>query len=77
MLPHHVGSQLAALTPGSVVTRSFERRPAVHAPDSAWVHEAQPPAEEDEGVIGSARVLAPRRRSASGNEHSSRQEPEL
>ncbi|MGC3873922.1 hypothetical protein ACPF7Z_11705 [Halomonas sp. GXIMD04776] len=61
MLPHHVRHQLQGLLPGSVVTRSFERRPGMHDPADAWVNEVKP-IPEDEGVVGDARVLEPRRK---------------
>lgn len=61
MLPHHVRNQLQGLISGSVVTRSFERRPGMYDPADAWVNEVKP-VPEDEGVVGDARVLEPRRR---------------
>nr|WP_298414020.1 hypothetical protein [uncultured Halomonas sp.] len=61
MLPYHVRHQLQGLLPGSVVTRSFERRPGMYDPADAWVNEVKP-VPEDEGVVGDARVLEPRRK---------------
>lgn len=64
MLPHHLASLRQGFTPGAVVTRSFERRPAVHGADGAWVNEARPapePAILDEEAVGNARVIRPRR----------------
>ena len=76
MVPHHVRAQLQDLVPGgSVVTRSFERRPAVHDPDSAWVNEARPAAPEDDGVIGDARVLESRRKLTPRGDETIRESP--
>lgn len=52
LLPHHLAGQLGA---GSVITRSWERRPAVHDPRAAWTSEARPLTVEDDAV-GSPRV---------------------
>ncbi|MEQ5800567.1 hypothetical protein [Halomonas sp. H10-9-1] len=52
LLPHHLVGQLGA---GPVITRSWERRPAVHDPQAAWTSEARPLSTEGEAV-GSARV---------------------
>ncbi|SHF28210.1 hypothetical protein SAMN02745148_02216 [Modicisalibacter ilicicola DSM 19980] len=74
MLPHHVRSQLQGFGPGSVVTRSFERRPAMHDPAEAWVNEVKP-MPEDEGVIGDARVLEPRRKLTPRGDGTTREAP--
>ena len=55
LLPHHLAGQLGA---GPVITRSWERRPAVHDPQAAWTSEARPLSSEGEAV-GSARVTRP------------------
>lgn len=61
LLPHH----LAALRPGfstsDMVTRSFERRPAVHDEDDAWTSEARQ-FDTETGVLGNARVTRPAQR---------------
>lgn len=44
--------------PSDVVTRSFERRPAVHDSEAAWTSEARA-IETEPSVIGSARVTRP------------------
>ncbi|MGQ4877790.1 hypothetical protein ACOJCM_04360 [Billgrantia sp. LNSP4103-1] len=44
--------------PGDVVTRSFERRPAIHDAQSAWTSEARS-IETEPSVLGSARVMRP------------------
>lgn len=64
MLPHHLAGLRQGFAPSAVVTRSFERRPAVHDADGAWVNEARPapePAILDEEAVGNARVIRPRR----------------
>ncbi len=64
MLPHHLAGLRQGFSPGAVMTRSFERRPAVHDPEGTWVSEARPapePAILDEEAVGSARVIRPRR----------------
>lgn len=68
LLPHHLAGQLGA---GPVITRSWERRPAVHDPRAAWTSEARPISTEGEAV-GSARVTraAEPLRSRSGREPS-------
>lgn len=60
MLPHHLANLRQGFAPSAVMTRSFERRPAVHDADGAWVNEAKP-VSPDEGIIGSARVARTRR----------------
>lgn len=55
LLPHHLAGQLRA---GPVITRSWERRPAVHDPQSAWTSEARPLTATDDAV-GSPRVTRP------------------
>ncbi|UYG07828.1 hypothetical protein [Halomonas sp. M4R1S46] len=58
LLPYHLAGQRAGFAPAAVVTRSFERRPAVHAAEQAWTSAAQP-AETEDTVLGSARVTRP------------------
>lgn len=62
MLPHYLTDQRQGRG-HSPVTRSFERRPAVHDPAGGWVNEARPAkaAIVDEEAVGSARVIQPRR----------------
>ncbi|QOR40568.1 hypothetical protein HNO52_20090 [Billgrantia diversa] len=57
LLPHHVGNRVG-FTPGDMVTRSFERRPAVHDNQAAWTSEARP-VETEPSVLGNARVTRP------------------
>ena len=86
LLPHHLGQTRGGFAPSAVVTRSFERRPAVHDSQEAWTSQAREVQVED-GVVGSARVTRARRRGvdeppldlAAGNvtEPPSRQEPRL
>ncbi|PMR75719.1 hypothetical protein [Billgrantia endophytica] len=57
LLPHHI-SERAGFAPSAVVTRSFERRPAVHAEEAAWTSEARH-METEPSVLGSARVTRP------------------
>lgn len=72
MLPYHLAGLRQGFAPGAMVTRAFDRRPAVHDPDSAWVNEAKP-VDPDEGVIGSPRVTRARQplKSAAGDGSSS------
>lgn len=58
LLPHHLADQRAGFAPAAVVTRSFERRPAVHAAEQIWTSAAQPMEAEDT-VLGRARVTRP------------------
>lgn len=57
LLPHHLGAR-AGFAPGDVVTRSFERRPAVHDSQAAWTSEARS-VEIEPSVLGNARVTRP------------------
>jgi hypothetical protein len=57
LLPHHLAAR-PGFAPGAVVTRSFERRPAVHAEEAAWTSEARR-VEVEDSVLGSARVKRP------------------
>lgn len=57
LLPHHLEAR-KGFAPGDVVTRSFERRPAVHDAHSAWTSEARP-LETEPSVLGDARVTRP------------------
>ncbi|MCE8017389.1 hypothetical protein HOP62_15025 [Halomonas sp. MCCC 1A17488] len=57
LLPHHLTSR-TGFAPGDVVTRSFERRPAVHDRQAAWTSEARP-VETEPSVLGNARVTRP------------------
>ncbi|WP_372609621.1 hypothetical protein, partial [Halomonas sp.] len=65
LLPHHLAALRQGFTPGSVVTRSFERRPAVHSEEATWTSESYPLEEEGEAVgeaVGKARVARPAQR---------------
>lgn len=55
LLPHHLSAQRPGFAPGAVVTRSYDRRPAVHDGDKAWTSQARS-IEDDDAVVGSARV---------------------
>ncbi|MDT8893447.1 hypothetical protein RSO41_02160 [Halomonas sp. I1] len=68
LLPYHLANLRVGFAPGDVVTRSFDRRPAVHDTERAWTSSARPVSMDDD-VIGSARVTqpAPARRQG-GNE---------
>ncbi|WP_104203022.1 hypothetical protein [Billgrantia saliphila] len=57
LLPHHLEARVG-FAPRDVVTRSFERRPAVHGTDAAWTSEARP-LETEPSVLGSARTMRP------------------
>ena len=57
LLPHHLNGR-PGFAPGDVMTRSFERRPAVHAEDAAWTSEARH-LETEASVLGSARITRP------------------
>ena len=87
LLPYHLGQLRGGFAPSAVVTRSFERRPAVHDSQEAWTSQVREVHVED-GVVGSARVARARRRGvdeptldlATNNtapEPSTRQEPHL
>lgn len=87
LLPQHLGQLRGGFAPSAVVTRSFERRPAVHDDQEAWTSQAREIQVED-GVVGSARVARARRRgvdeptldlaaSSAAPEPSTRQEPHL
>lgn len=45
-------------TPEEMITRSFERRPAVHSEDDAWTSAARE-VETEPSVLGEARVMRP------------------
>lgn len=62
LLPYHLGAQRPGFTPGAVVTRSWERRPAVHDSEAAWTSAASSIAPEEENVLGRARVMRPAER---------------
>ncbi|RCV90516.1 hypothetical protein [Billgrantia montanilacus] len=57
LLPHHLNGR-PGFAPRDVMTRSFERRPAVHADDAAWTSEARH-LETEASVLGSARITRP------------------
>ncbi|MBW6393048.1 MAG: hypothetical protein LPK08_16210 [Halomonas sp.] len=57
LLPHHLANR-TGFAPGDMVTRSFERRPAVHDSQAAWTSEARP-VETEPSVLGNARVTRP------------------
>lgn len=57
LLPHHLAALRAGFSPNAIVTRSFERRPAIHDEDKAWTSAARS-MDNDDAVIGSARPAA-------------------
>ncbi|MBB3141404.1 hypothetical protein [Halomonas organivorans] len=63
LLPHYLAAQRPGFAPGAVVTRSVERRPAVHDQERAWTAGGREVDGED-AVLSPARVArqAPRRR---------------
>lgn len=61
LLPHHLAGLRGGFTPGAVVTRSFERRPAVHDPEASWTSEARA-LETDADALGDVRVKRPAQR---------------
>lgn len=61
LLPHHLAALRPGFTPGSVVTRSFERRPAVYSEAATWTSESRP-LEEEYDAVGKARVTRPAQR---------------
>ncbi|MFM9270411.1 hypothetical protein ACJ7V3_09120 [Halomonas elongata] len=68
LLPYHLAGLRSGFAPGDVVTRSFDRRPAVHDSERAWTSSARSVSMDDE-VIGSARVSQPASRQRhAGNE---------
>ncbi|MDR5903764.1 hypothetical protein [Franzmannia qiaohouensis] len=86
LLPYHLGQMRGGFAPSAVVTRSFERRPAVHDSQEAWTSQARE-MHLEEGAVGTARVARPRRRgvdeptldlaAGAAPEAASRQEPHL
>ncbi|MDX1465403.1 MAG: hypothetical protein R3215_06850 [Halomonas sp.] len=57
LLPHHLRAQRPGFAPAAVVTRSWERRPAVHDDAHAWTSAARRGNDEEESVLGSPRVV--------------------
>ncbi len=55
LLPHHLAGSMGA---GPVITRSYERRPAVHDPSAAWTSDARA-LDPDDSEVGSPRVRRP------------------
>lgn len=58
LLPHHLAGSRGA---GPVITRSWERRPAVHDSNAAWTSDARA-MDTDDSTVGSARVRRPAER---------------
>ncbi|MBE0487741.1 MAG: hypothetical protein IBX53_01570 [Halomonas sp.] len=58
LLPHHLAGSLGA---GPVITRSWERRPAVHDSNAAWTSDARA-MDTDDSTVGTARVRHPAER---------------
>ncbi|EPC00898.1 hypothetical protein L861_05715 [Litchfieldella anticariensis FP35 = DSM 16096] len=58
LLPHFLVNQRAGFAPGEVITRSFDRRPAVHDTNDSWTGAARRHDVEDT-VLGAARVTQP------------------
>lgn len=56
MLPYHLAGLRNADSPGAVMTRAYDRRPAVHDPERRWVN--APVISEE--AVGEARVTRPR-----------------
>lgn len=61
LLPHHLKAQRPGFAPGAVVTRSWERRPAVHDDETAWARGGRH-VDAEESVLGSPRVVRPAER---------------
>ncbi|APE30938.1 hypothetical protein BOX17_08205 [Halomonas aestuarii] len=61
LLPHHLKAQRPGFAPGAVVTRSWERRPAVHDDEAAWTRGGRH-VDAEESVLGSPRVVRPAER---------------
>ena len=55
LLPHHLAHMTGN---GPVITRSFERRPAVHDPNASWTSDARALAPDD-SEAGKARIRRP------------------
>lgn len=58
MLPYHLASLRTGSAPGAVLTRAYDRRPAVHDPERRWVNEVSPV--DPQEAVGEARVTQPR-----------------
>lgn len=58
LLPHHLAHMTGN---GPVITRSFERRPAVHDPHASWTSDARA-LDPDDSTVGTARVRRPAER---------------
>ncbi|QJQ95496.1 MULTISPECIES: hypothetical protein [Halomonadaceae] len=58
MLPHYMSAMRQGFAPSAVVTRSYERRPAVHDTNESWTSAARYQ-EGDDAVLGEARVTQP------------------
>ncbi|WP_444678953.1 hypothetical protein [Halomonas sp. E19] len=56
--PRERPEQRAGFTPEEMITRSFERRPAVHSEEDAWTSTARE-VETEPSVLGKARVMRP------------------
>lgn len=55
LLPHHLAGMRPSFDASAVVTRSFERRPAVHDKEQAWTSQGQI-LTDDDSAVGTARV---------------------
>ncbi|GGX84595.1 hypothetical protein GCM10007160_09810 [Litchfieldella qijiaojingensis] len=58
LLPYHLANLRAGFAPGAVITRSFDRRPAVHDANDSWTSASRRHDAEDT-VLGTARVTQP------------------
>ena len=56
LLPHHQKAQRPGFAPAAVVTRSYERRPAVYD-EAQWTGEARRVADEEVEAVGRPRVV--------------------
>ncbi|WP_043531019.1 hypothetical protein [Litchfieldella xinjiangensis] len=57
LLPHYLAAQRDGFAPSAVITRSFDRRPAVHDTQDSWISGQR--REDDDAVLGEARVTQP------------------
>lgn len=58
LLPHYLASQREGFAPSAVITRAFDRRPAVHDADESWISGGRRHEAEDT-VLSAARVTQP------------------
>lgn len=58
LLPHYLAGQREGFAPSAVITRAFDRRPAVHDTKESWISGGRRHEAEDT-VLGEARVTQP------------------